>query len=149
MPACPGASCVLSSHIGSVSKSILILYLIQFSDRRILRESPSSAASKIRLRALIGGLILPAEDQVEEISVTVPRCDIAAHGRRSPLRWLIRFCRILASRQRVSALLELSDHELNDMGLSNHDVRLVLKLPLSMDPAEALREIARRRGIDL
>lgn len=81
--------------------------------------------------------------------MTVPRRDIAAHGHRSPLRWLIKFCRILASRQRVSALLELSDHELNDMGLSNHDVRLVLKLPLSMDPAEALREIARRRGIDL
>jgi uncharacterized protein YjiS (DUF1127 family) len=101
------------------------------------------------LRALTPGLIFPGENHVEEIAVTMPRCDIAALGQRSPLRWPIRFCRILASRRRVSALLELSDHELNDIGLSSHDVRLVLKLPLSMDPADALREIARRRGIGL
>jgi uncharacterized protein YjiS (DUF1127 family) len=101
------------------------------------------------LRALTRGLIFLGENHVEEISVTMPRCDIAADGKRSPLRWLTKFFRILASRRRVSALLELSDHELNDVGLSSHDVRLVLKLPLSKDPAEALREIARRRGIDL
>ena len=75
--------------------------------------------------------------------------DSAVDTQRSSFRRLAGFFRAFLDRRRIAALLELSEHELSDMGLSSHDVRQVLKLPLSMDPSEALREMARRRGIEL
>lgn len=81
--------------------------------------------------------------------MTLNAGDLATDGRRDPPSWPVRLIRAFLNRRRIAALLELSDHELKDLGLSRLDVRQVLKLPISVDPSEALREIARRRGIEL
>ncbi|WP_143019468.1 DUF1127 domain-containing protein [Mesorhizobium qingshengii] len=44
----------------------------------------------------------------------------------------------------VRRLLEMDDHELWDLGISRHDVRQALRLPLYVDPSQALSRLKER-----
>lgn len=44
----------------------------------------------------------------------------------------------LRNRSEVSALAEMTDHQLADIGLTRDDVRSALAAPLACDPAESL-----------
>ena len=52
----------------------------------------------------------------------------------------------LRNRSEVSALAEMTDHQLADIGLTRDDVRSALAAPLACDPAESLIR-ARRNNI--
>jgi uncharacterized protein YjiS (DUF1127 family) len=77
--------------------------------------------------------------------VTTKSTEVRARSGGRTTRWLLRLLRTILNRRQVIAMLEMDEHELNDVGLSRHDVRQVLKLPLWVDPTAPLNELARRR----
>jgi uncharacterized protein YjiS (DUF1127 family) len=57
-----------------------------------------------------------------------------------------RFVRHLANRRHARELMELSDHQLADIGLTRADLAIARRTSFASDPTQCLAEIARQRG---
>jgi uncharacterized protein YjiS (DUF1127 family) len=62
-----------------------------------------------------------------------------ANGTRHLLRWF-------TGRHAVNRLCDLSDHELQDIGLTRADLAIVMRTPIGADPTVRLNAIARERA---
>lgn len=62
-----------------------------------------------------------------------------ANGARNLLRWF-------TGRHAVNRLCHLSDHELQDIGLTRADLAIVMRAPIGADPTARLNELARERA---
>lgn len=69
------------------------------------------------------------------------------HGSMRPVRTglIARLIQIWRNRRETESLLELSDHQLADIGLTRADVDCALRVPLTCDPTFSLRQARQSR----
>jgi uncharacterized protein YjiS (DUF1127 family) len=58
------------------------------------------------------------------------------------------FARTLVNRRHARELMELSDRQLADIGLTRTDLAAVRRLPIGQDPTASLADMAHRRSMN-